>query len=210
MLAIVRLSILTFTNLSFLLPLREVVKGRRHFEVFISVAHLVTAILYNTCKATGAQILLTELQWHAMNNIIATTYGMLLLIHLQANHGEDFDMFLRYVAFSAIWIAQEADHYWDAQDTAVVAAVFIICTVGKWVALAKLPPYNWSNMMKGLGVIALTAVIWLVSLIDETDPYGLLHGTAQAGAGFALRYLWAAVPMDRYRKKEMYLPHNYF
>ena len=34
-------------------------------------------------NALNVNLFLTELQWHALNNILTTTYFLLLLIHLQ-------------------------------------------------------------------------------------------------------------------------------
>eukprot|EP01064_Diplonema_japonicum_P007853 TRINITY_DN15476_c1_g1_i1.p1 TRINITY_DN15476_c1_g1~~TRINITY_DN15476_c1_g1_i1.p1 ORF type:complete len:211 (+),score=3.97 TRINITY_DN15476_c1_g1_i1:52-684(+) len=208
--AIIRLAVFALTSFAFLWPLKMVLAGKRHFEVFIGVSQLATSVLYNTCKALDTNIVLEEKQWHAMNNIISTTYGLLLLIHMQANRSEGFDMFLRYVAFSAVWIAQERDHYWDATNTAVVSLLFIISTVGKWTYLGRLPPYNWGNMIRGLLIIGVTGCIWFASMQSAFDAYGILHGVSQIGAAWALTYLWSSVPMDRYRKSDVLLPHAYF
>ena len=184
----IQLVICTLTSLAFIFPLRVVLQGRRHFEVFIGVGQLVTSVLYNICENIEDSIVLEGRQWHAMNNIFSTTYGILLLIHLQANHSEGFDMFLRYVAFGSIWIAQERDHYWDAKNTAAVAIIFIILTLGKWTFLGKLPPYNWVNVLKGLVIISTTAFFWIISMMPGTDSHGVLHGISQIGAAVSLRY----------------------
>lgn len=91
-----------FTDLAFLPPLVIMHRHRRHFELYIGVFQLVTGFLYNFCNALNVQVFLTELQWHALNNILTTTYFLLLLIHLQANADPTVDVVLRYVAFTAV------------------------------------------------------------------------------------------------------------
>ena len=73
------------TDVAFLPPLMIMHRYRRHFELYIGVFQLATGFLYNFCNALGTNVFLTELQWHALNNILTTTYFLLLLIHLQAS-----------------------------------------------------------------------------------------------------------------------------
>ena len=70
------------------------------------------------------QLFLTELQWHALNDILTTTYFLLLLIHLQADSNPNVDIVLRYIAFTSVWIAQIKDEYWQPFYTALVVAAF--------------------------------------------------------------------------------------
>ena len=90
-----------FTDLAFVPPLLIMHTNRRHFELYIGIFQLTTGFLYNFCNALNIQVFLTELQWHALNNILTTTYFLLLLIHLQANANPNVDIVLRYIAFSA-------------------------------------------------------------------------------------------------------------
>lgn len=71
------------TDMAFLPPLMVMWRYRRHFELYVGVFQLATGILYNVCNALNVNLFLTELQWHALNNILTTTYFLLLLIHLQ-------------------------------------------------------------------------------------------------------------------------------
>ena len=73
------------TDVAFVPPLMIMHRYRRHFELYIGVFQLATGFLYNFCNALGTNVFLTELQWHALNNILTTTYFLLLLIHLQAS-----------------------------------------------------------------------------------------------------------------------------
>ena len=99
------------TDVAFVPPLMIMHRYRRHFELYVGVFQLTTGFLYNFCNALGLRVFLTELQWHGLNNILTTTYFLLLLIHLQANSNPTVDIVLRYAAFTAVWIAQIKDEY---------------------------------------------------------------------------------------------------
>jgi hypothetical protein len=71
------------TDIAFVPPLVVMHRFRRHFELYIGVFQLATGFLYNFCNALNMNVFLSELQWHALNNILTTTYFLLLLIHLQ-------------------------------------------------------------------------------------------------------------------------------
>ena len=103
------------TDIAFVPPLFIMHRYRRHFELYIGVFQLTTGFLYNFCNALNVNVFLTELQWHGLNNILTTTYFLLLLIHLQANSNPTVDIVLRYIAFTAVWIAQIKDEYWNPQ-----------------------------------------------------------------------------------------------
>ena len=121
---------------------------RRHFELYIGVFQLVTGFLYNFCNALNVNVFLTELQWHGLNNILTTTYFLLLLIHLQANSNPTIDIVLRYAAFTAVWIAQIKDEYWNPKWTGMVVAAFCIMPVCKFGGAMRLPPYDAEKLMQ--------------------------------------------------------------
>ena len=189
MINLIRLAMYVASSFAYFMPLRVVLKGRRHFEVFVGATHLLTGVMYNLSKALDVDVVLEISQWHEMNNILAVTYGMLMLIHMQANESEGFDMFLRYLAFFAVWVAQEKDHFWDAKYTAFVSGLFIVTSLCKWVWLSKLPPYNWGNMLKGMLVLGCTVACFIASQVEAYDPYGCLHGIANAGGAWCLMYV---------------------
>jgi len=192
-----------FSDLTFLPPLLIMHRHRRHFELYIGAFQLATGFLYNFCNALNVQMFLTELQWHALNNILTTTYFLLLLIHLQANSNPNVDIVLRYIAFTSVWIAQIKDEYWQPFYTALVVAAFSAMPVCKFFGAMRLPPYDGEMLVKGLCGAAAAAVCFAVGLNDAVDPFRLFHGLSQALVGVALYYLWQLVPLvgtDPYNK----------
>ena len=61
---------------------------------------------------------------------------------MQANSNPTVDIVLRYIAFTAVWIAQIKDEYWNPNYTALVVAAFCMMPVCKFCGAMRLPPYN--------------------------------------------------------------------
>jgi len=190
------------TDIAFMPPLLIMHRYRRHFELYIGVFQLATGFLYNFCNALNVNVFLTELQWHGLNNILTTTYFLLLLIHLQANSNPTVDIFLRYAAFTAVWIAQIKDEYWNPQWTAMVVLAFCIMPVCKFGGAMRLPPYDAEKLCKGFFAGVAAAICFLVGLDDAIDPFRLFHGLSQALVGLALYYLWQLVPLNIAKKTD--------
>jgi len=189
------------TDIAFIPPLMIMHRFRRHFELYIGVFQLATGFLYNFCNALNMNFFLTELQWHALNNILTTTYFLLLLIHLQANTNPTTDIVLRYAAFTAVWIAQIKDEYWNPWYTALVVLAFCIMPVCKFCGAMRLPPYDSEKLLKGAVAGVASAVCFVVGLDDQVDPFRLFHGLSQALVGLALYFLWQLVPLHEGEKK---------
>lgn len=187
------------TDIAFLPPLLVMRQHRRHFELYIGIFQLVTGFLYNFCNALNVNVFLTELQWHGLNNILTTTYFLLLLIHLQANSNPTVDIVLRYAAFTAVWIAQIKDEYWNPQWTAMVVLAFCLMPVCKFGGAMRLPPYDTEKLCKGLVAGLLSAICFLVGLDDTVDPFRLFHGLSQALVGLALYCKYASPRCARVR-----------
>ena len=174
------------TDVAFVPPLLVMRQHRRHFELYIGTFQLVTGFLYNFCNALNVNVFLTELQWHGLNNILTTTYFLLLLIHLQANSNPTVDIVLRYAAFTAVWIAQIKDEYWNPQWTAMVVLAFCLMPVCKFGGAMRLPPYDTEKLCKGFVAGAAAAICFVIGLDDTVDPFRLFHGLSQALVGAAL------------------------
>ena len=189
------------TDIAFVPPLYIMHRYRRHFELYIGVFQLLTGFLYNFCNALNTSVFLTELQWHGLNNILTTTYFLLLLIHLQANSNPTVDIVLRYAAFSAVWIAQIKDGYWNPYWTALVVVAFCMMPVCKFCGAMRLPPYDFEKLWRGFFAGVGSATFFIIGLDDAVDPYRLFHGMSQALVGLALFYLWQLVPQPTDQKK---------
>lgn len=190
------------TDVAFVPPLLIMHRYRRHFELYIGCFQLATGFLYNFCNALNVNVFLTELQWHGLNNILTTTYFLLLLIHLQANSNPTVDIVLRYCAFTSVWIAQIKDEYWNPQWTAMVVLAFCIMPVCKFGGAMRLPPYDTEKLLKGFLAGVAATICFLVGLDDAIDPFRIFHGLSQALVGLALYYLWQLVPLNLAKKTD--------
>lgn len=57
-------------------------------------------------------VTLSQEDWHRINNVLAITYFCLLATYLTATENRDIATALRYIAFSAISMAQVKDDFW--------------------------------------------------------------------------------------------------
>jgi len=119
----------------------------------------------------------------------------------QANSNPTVDIVLRYAAFTAVWIAQIKDEYWNPYYTALVVVAFCIMPVCKFCGAMRLPPYNSEKLFKGFVAGVASAVCFIVGLDDQVDPFRLFHGLSQALVGLALYFLWQLVPLHEDEKK---------
>lgn len=184
------------TDAAFVPPLLLLWRSRRHFELYVGVFQLSTGVLYNFCNALNVTLFLTERQWHGLNNILTTTYVLLLLIHMQCNADPSVDAALRYCAFTAVWIAQLKDDYWNPSWTALVVLIFCLMPICKFGGAMQLPPYDAEKLCKGLIAGASSAVCFLLGLDTTIDPFRVFHGLSQAMVGFTFFYLWQLVPLS--------------
>lgn len=99
------------TCATFYPSLRLIISRRRHFELFVGLVQIMSAILYSASDAlTWDRILLVSRNdWHQMSDILTETYVCLILIHLMGLRNEDTMHALRYVAFFGSWFAKLAD-----------------------------------------------------------------------------------------------------
>ena len=127
----------------------------------------------------------------------------------QANSNPTVDIVLRYAAFTAVWIAQIKDEYWNPYYTAVVVLAFCLMPVCKFGGAMRLPPYDFEKLFKGFFAGCASAVCFLVGLDDSVDPFRFFHGLSQALVGMALYYLWQVVPQSIAKKTDDANEHDH-
>eukprot|EP00055_Hartaetosiga_balthica_P003374 m.7550 g.7550 ORF g.7550 m.7550 type:complete len:222 (+) comp2844_c0_seq1:34-699(+) len=194
-----------------LVPSLGIVHARgRHFEFFIGFCQFVTSLCYNVTDSLDVNLFLSGRQWHELTNIFSITYGIHLFIFLMGNRLESRDVFLRYLSFGLVWVAQLKDGYWmvTSQYTVWVAAFFGVLMVAKLVLTSNSTPFDQGILLKGIGGLVVAAIFFFLSLDDAKDPYRLFHGIAQSFVGLALYFLWQAIPRNIYKKTDSYLPNS--
>ena len=189
------------TDLALVPALIVMARYRRHFEMFVGILQMTCALAYNICNALHVTIFLKETEWQMMNNVMAITYFALLMIHLAHSENENLNIVLRYIAFATIAIAQVKDRFWSLRWTYGPIVTFGALPALKMLKEKRLPPYNRSRMIKGLGFGAVGCVCFRIGLDDKHDPFRFWHGMFHLFIGMALYHLWGIVPDPDSAKK---------
>eukprot|EP01126_Amoeba_proteus_P012583 TRINITY_DN15185_c0_g2_i1.p1 TRINITY_DN15185_c0_g2~~TRINITY_DN15185_c0_g2_i1.p1 ORF type:complete len:212 (+),score=9.52 TRINITY_DN15185_c0_g2_i1:74-709(+) len=183
----------TLANFAFIPSIFVLARNRRHFEFFIAILQFSSAFLYDASKSFDITLFLPSEHWHELNNIITTTYGCLLAIHMMANENKTVNTLLSYLAFALVWIAQLKDDYWmvKTQYTVFVASFFASLPFLKHLFRRTLPPYDWSKLLWGI-FYGLSAGTCLVAGFQYEDSRHW-HTVARFLFGPSLVFLWSTV-----------------
>jgi len=196
------------TELSFLPSLKLIYSRRRHFECFIGVFHLLSSVMFSSCKTLMRPIVLQSIQWHLLSDVMTETYLCLLCIHLLGLKNEDKMMALRYFAFASLFIAKLADG-WDnmRMQTLILVAyscmpvLHIIDSLAKHRLPIKLKrlPYNKVAIKPAAGCIVagVTIFIFCGRYDSKKGPNHLcemLLSLAHLLFGIGSFFLWKILP----------------
>lgn len=212
--------ILTFmltccTDLALVPPLLIMRRYKRHFEIYVGVMMLVSAFAYNFLNAMNRgdaedkswDFIVSEGDWHRISNVTSTVYICLLFIHLACINNEDVNMMLRYSAATLVLLAQVKDGFW-MEETCYTIYVVASFGVGLFVryALHWQVPVYWTsaNLMRGLGLGALTGISFYFGLDDHHDEFRVAHGMSHLFGGLALAFLWKLVPRPKKKDEKVY------
>lgn len=112
---------------SFMPSLKLVIGRKRHFEAFISIFQLFSALMFSASDAlmTDRFFLLSRNDWHMISDITTETYLCLICIHLLGLRDENLMICLRYIAFAFCWIAKTADGWGSVAFEAIALGLFI-------------------------------------------------------------------------------------
>jgi len=178
-------------------------RNRKHFEVFVGLAAILTGFLYNACDALDVSLFLTQDEWHRINNVMAITYVALLSVYIMNTENADWNTLLRYNAFACVTIAQVKDGFWmdNSQYTIVVVAFYALLPLMKFTIQKRIPKFRRDKTKGGLAFAALAVVFFMLGLDELNDAFRICHSIAHLFMGAALYSLWAIVPLKAGAKK---------
>eukprot|EP00658_Telonema_sp_P-2_P039745 TRINITY_DN28392_c0_g1_i1.p1 TRINITY_DN28392_c0_g1~~TRINITY_DN28392_c0_g1_i1.p1 ORF type:complete len:210 (+),score=42.55 TRINITY_DN28392_c0_g1_i1:216-845(+) len=182
------------SDLALVPSLLLLLRNRRHFEMFIGVGCVSSAVLYNTCNAFQVSIFLTEEHWHMMNNVLTISYFLFLCIHLAHLKDEMTNIILRYLVFASVTVFQLRDGFWMESSYWTYIPCICIGALPVWRQTQK-PTLVKHRIMSGLGFAGAAGVCFLFNL--DINPFGdfyrFWHGAAHVLVGAALWQLWGAI-----------------
>jgi hypothetical protein len=187
---LLHLVISTGTCFSFLPALRQLSARRRHFEVFIGVFQLLSAVMYSGCDALAMRsaFFVQRDDWHRVSDITTEAYVGLLCIHLYGLRSEETMIWLRYVAFGGAWLAKLGDGWGSVLLEAMLLLAFLLpalAMAAQELVTGRLAPVFGLSASSGGGGggVAASALAFLDrSLAYDRKIAPLAGGSVAAGA----------------------------
>ena len=208
------------TCASFLPALQLVAARRRHFECFIAVFQLLSAVMYSACDALSmARVLfVSRNDWHMISDIATETYVCFLCIHLCGLRSEETMIWLRYVAFGGAWLAKLGDGWGSVALEALLLAGFALPAGGMAMqefATGRLAPilfpggganppafvafldrslaFDRKVAPRAAGSVAV-GLLLLVGELSFDTSLRILNALAHCAFGGAAYFLWRVLP----------------
>ena len=208
--------------LAFMPALRLMAQRRRHFEVFIGVFQLLSAVMYSGCDALGSQrgFFVARDDWHRISDITTETSVCFICIHLYGLRHEDTMIWLRYLAFGGSWLAKLADGWGSVVFETVFLSGFVVpasalaiqgllFAPGHLKGVFAFFPYPLSSPitafldrtlaydLKVVPYAAASVIVGVVFLAAELRfdvPLRLLNAIAHCFFGLSAYFLWKLLP----------------
>jgi hypothetical protein len=181
------------SHASMLLPIWQFHQRRWTYELFVAIFTLMTSFMYHFCQAFHAEIYLTELKWHRLDNICSLTCFGMFFVHISCIRNPLVDQVLRIATFLFSVLMQEKAP-WDINYTAGPILLFLLCPVIVHGFIHReLPPWDYRECVIGFGLLGLAIFFFILGLDDDNDRYRIFHGLWHFFVGFASLHNWRIV-----------------
>ena len=196
------------SDLAFAPALHVLWERRRHFEIFIGVLQILSALVYNFGTVSGyrgGNFIIAIDDWHRISDIAAETYACLLCIHITGIRSEDRAHLLRYVAFFCCWVAKLGDGWGSVLLKVLVVAAFAVpalaCLLGFVPARPGWRPLKYADAERTRGLAAGLAALLLLAADQMLADDGFMSTFAialqEVAGAFAAYNLWTAAPTGK-------------
>lgn len=163
------------------------------FETCVAGFGLVASVLYHVCQNVDFKIVLTEEQWHKLDNVGVISLIGLLFVHLSCINDRVVEKVLKYVVFF-LSVASQEPHPWDVRFTVAPIALFsLIPVVHHLILKRQFPPIHKQQLYGGILCLALSTVFFVLGLNDSGDPYRIIHALWHLTVGIASYFLWRLI-----------------
>eukprot|EP00796_Vickermania_ingenoplastis_P011246 gene11246-7814_t len=160
------------------------------FELSSASFGLLASVMYHVCQSIDGPILLSESQWHRLDNVAVIANIGLLFVSCSAITDRFVEKITKYVVFFVALASQEP-HPWDVRFTISPILLFLLIPVVQHLVIRRqLPMVHKKNLYYGIVLLAISAIFFYFGLDDDSDPYRIIHGMWHFLAGIASYYLW--------------------
>ena len=165
------------------------------WEFSLSVATCTTSFMYHTVQSYHTRFILSELQWHRLDNIVAITAFGTFFLYLACIPDPTINEALKYL-FLWITVVLQEKAPWDERYTfapiVCFGAVPVCMHLFYW---RRWPNYDWKEFTIGFGCLAGAVFFFILGLDEAHDPFRMFHGMWHVLGGYAATRLWKIVKL---------------
>ena len=202
------------SHLSMVFPIILLFRRRWIWETVLSAATLTTSFMYHSVQAYRTRFILSELQWHRLDNIVAITAFGAFFLYLACIPNPFLNETLKF-AYLWITVVLQERAPWDERYTFFPIVCFgavPVCThLFYW---RRWPHYDWQEFTVGFGCLAVAVGFFIVGLDEAHDPFRMFHCMWHVMGGYAATRLWRVVTLPTNNAAALHMasfpPHNPF
>lgn len=181
------------SHVTMLPTLHYLFKRRYIFELCTMGFSLASSFMYHTCESFNVTIILTEKQWHRLDNMGIITMMGVWYTYLASFPDPTVEMVCKYSAVFIAIISQQ-QHPWDVRFTVAPILLFGLQPVVQHCLIYRRPPrVHRRPFAIGVLCVLLALPFFVLGLDDEHDPYRVLHGLWHFFGGLAMLHAWMSV-----------------
>lgn len=163
--------------------------------------------------------------WHFISDVLSLSYSCILIVHLCQWDKEDYNIILRYAAFSMSWLAKTRDE-WDSAFSEFLVILGFVCmlAVRAYSLLMHHPDsrlikrIKWNNVQIGVGSFVIGSLLFLLMerggfTSDHRSGrviHTILAGCINLTSGVAMYHFWSAVPFSKSKQDDLGLAASRF
>ena len=185
------------TNIFFLAPAIMTYKRKSYFEAYCLAMISFTSTIYHLQESIlPKNLILTQLEWHAIDNVFSITTALNIIIYLMDNDDNSKDIQLQYFGITLSMFSQLKDP-WNIYYT--IFPVMFMAVLGIFVIFRTPKPrkYNFWILNRGFSLFLPGFICFYFGLNDMLDdPYRLCHAGWHTLIGLSVFYLLQAKVKD--------------
>jgi len=180
------------TNVTIIPAVSILFKRRSYFDAYVSTFGMLMSSMYHLSEALGSPLILTELQWHRLDNIGALLCFAVFFIYLCNIRNPALNATVKFLSTLLVLICQEKAP-WEEVYTIVPFLLFALLPLMAPLIGVSRPSYDRGNFQRGFSLLGLGVIFFVIGLDDRNDPGRVFHGTWHMLAGSASYWLWRIV-----------------
>ncbi|KAG5482099.1 hypothetical protein CUR178_05956 [Leishmania enriettii] len=163
------------------------------FELCCATFALLVSFMYHTTESFNTHLVLTEMEWHRLDNIGAISMMGLWQVYICCFQTPLVEMSCKCFCIFFTLIVQQK-HPWDMRFTLSPILLFSLFPIVKHCFIEqRLPAICVRQLAWGSFFFSFALVFFVLGLDDDADRYRMYHGAWHFFAGLAFFFFWVMV-----------------